>query len=193
MSISWFQPRLSRAVELFCKWLLHRPGHIGCWRLALSVCSVSGLEQAARVSVSPGGSSYLQPSAGPVNNTCIGLPRASHLTGLPHYNYEPCNPAGELSPAGKSGPGGPAGSSGRGEGETSALLSRKTALSLGMKLQDPGLPVECWVSIIQRCSVTALYLLPSSLSRHYLISDHRQTRSLTEKPSVCDPGGMLPS
>lgn len=71
-----------------------------CWRLALSVCSVSGLEQAARVSVSPDGSAYLQPSAAAGNNTCIGLPPASHLTSWPHYNYELCNPAGELSPAG---------------------------------------------------------------------------------------------
>lgn len=97
-----------------CKWLRHRPAHVGCWRLALSVCSVSGLEQADGVSVSPAGSSYLQPSAGPVNNTCIRLPGASHLTSLPHYNYEPCNPAGEPSPAGNSRPGGPAGSLGRG-------------------------------------------------------------------------------
>lgn len=58
-----------------------------------------------------------------------------------------------------------------------------------MKMQDPALPQECWVSIMQRCSVTALYLFPSSLCRHYLISDHRQTRSLTESPSVHDPGG----
>lgn len=76
-----------------------------CWRLALSVCSVSGLEQAARVSVSPGGSAYLQPSAVAGNNTCIGLPPASHLTSWPHYNYELCNPAGELSPAGNGCPG----------------------------------------------------------------------------------------
>lgn len=160
------------SVKPHYKWLHRRPGHIGCWRLALSVCSVSGLEQAVRVSVSPGGSSYLQPSAGPGNNTCIRLPRASHLTSLPHYNYEPCNPAGEPCPAGNSCPGGPAGSSGWGEGETSALLSRKKAPVLGMKMQDPALPAECWVSIIQRCSVTALYLCPSSLSHHYVIGDH---------------------
>ncbi len=146
------------------------------------------MEQAVRVSVSPGGSSYLQPSAGPGNNTCIRLPRASHLTSLPHYNYEPCNPAGELSPAGNSCPGGPAGSSGWGEGETSALLSRKKALGLGMMMQDPALPEECWVSIIQRCSVTALYLCSSSLSHHYLISDHRQTHLLTE-PVCSRPRG----
>lgn len=72
------------------------------WMLVFSTFSLqrSGLEQAVRVSVSAGGSSYLQPSAGPENNTCIRLPQASHLTNLPHYNYEPCNPAGELSPAG---------------------------------------------------------------------------------------------
>lgn len=105
ISISIIRPKLTSA-ESCCKWLHHCSGHVGCWRLALSVCSVSGLEQAVRVSVSPGGSSYLQPSAGPGNNTCIRLPRASHLTSLPHYNYEPCNPAGELSPAGNSCPGG---------------------------------------------------------------------------------------
>lgn len=105
------------SVQTHCIRLLHRHGHTGCWRLALSVCSVSGLEQAARVSVSPGGSSYLQPSAGPVNNTCIGLPRASHLTSLPHYNYEPCNPAGELSPAGNSRPGGLHGAQAGGKGK----------------------------------------------------------------------------
>lgn len=60
-----------------------------------------------------------------------------------------------------------------GEGETSGLLSRKKALWLGMKMQDPALPAECWVSIIQRCSVTTLYLCPSSVSHHYLISNHR--------------------
>lgn len=122
--------------ETHCKWLHHHPAHSECWRLALSVCSISGLEQAARVSVSPGGSSYLQPSAGPGNNTCIRLPRASHLTSLPHYNYQPCNPAGELSPAGNGCPGGALqGAQAGGKGETSALLSRKRALRLGMKMQ----------------------------------------------------------
>lgn len=165
------------------------------WVLVFSTFSLqrSGLEQAVRVSVSAGGSSYLQPSAGPGNNTCIRLPQASHLTNLPHYNYEPCNPAGELSPAGNSCPGGPAGSSSWGEGERHALLSRKKALGLDIKMLDPSLPGECSVSIIQRCSVTALYLCPSSLSHHYLISDHRQTRSLTESLSIRNPWGMLAS
>lgn len=45
-----------------------------------------------------------------------------------------------------------------GKRETLALLSRKRALGLGMKMLDPALPAECWVSIIQRCSITALYL-----------------------------------
>lgn len=56
-----------------------------------------------------------------------------------------------------------------------------------MKVQHPALPAQCWVSIIWRCSVAALYLYPSSLSRHYLISVHRQT--LTESLSVRDPRG----
>lgn len=76
-----------------------------------------------------------------------------------------------------------------GKGELSALLSRRRALWLGMKMQDPALPAECWVSITQRCSITALYLCPSSVSRHYLISDHRKTRSLTESWSVHEPLG----
>lgn len=86
--------------------------------------------------------------------------------------------------------GGPAASSclGKGGGESSALLSRRGALCLGMKMQDPALPAECWVSIVQRCSVTAVYLCSASLSRRYLISDHRRTRSLTDNGSVCDPG-----
>lgn len=151
------------------------------------------MEQAARVSVSPGGSAYLQPSAAAGNNTCIGLPPASHLTSWPHYNYEQCNPAGELSPAGNGCPGvgGLQGAhvwEGRGGGESSALLSRRGALCLGMKMQDPALPTECWVSIVQRCSITAIYLCASSLSRRCLISDHRQTRSPTDDGSVCDPG-----
>lgn len=68
-------------------------GVSGC--SALSVCSVSVSQRAVKVSVSPGGSSYLQPSAGPGNNTCLRLPRASHLTGRTHYNHEPCSAAGE--------------------------------------------------------------------------------------------------
>lgn len=75
-----------------------------------------------------------------------------------------------------------------GKGEMSALLSRRRALWLGMKMQDPALPAECWVSVTQRCSITALYLCPSSVSRHYLISDHRKTRSLKSR-SVHDPRG----
>lgn len=119
-------------------WLHHHPAHTECWHLALSACSVSGLEQAARVSVSPGGSSYLQPSAGPRNNTCIGLPRASQLTSLLHYNYEPCNPAGEPSPAGDGCPGGPGGSSFWGEGgNVSSPFLKKSTLA-GHEDAGPG-------------------------------------------------------
>lgn len=39
---------------------------------------------------------------------------------------------------------------------------------LDMKMQDAAF-AECWVSIIQGCSVTALYLCPP-LSHHYLTS-----------------------
>lgn len=48
----------------------------GCWRLALSVCSV-WFGARGQVNVSAGGSSYLQPSAGPGNNTCIELQPSS--------------------------------------------------------------------------------------------------------------------
>ena len=148
------------------------PDHLPwCGRLALSVCSVSGLEQALRVSISPGGSSYLQPSARPGNNTCIGLPWASHLTSLPHYNDEPCSPAGALGPAGNSCPGGR-------KGKRQLSFPGKKRLGLGMNVQDPALPAACWVSIIKRCSVTALYSQSS-------LPHQRETRLVTVREPVC--------
>lgn len=44
----------------------------------------------------------------------------------------------------------------------SALLLGGSRWDLDMKMQDPAL-AECWVSITQGCSVTALYLCPPSL------------------------------
>lgn len=49
----------------------------------------------------------------------------------------------------------------------STLLLGGSRWELDMKMQDPAL-AECWVSITQGCSVTALYLCPPSLGRHYL-------------------------
>lgn len=139
------------------------------------------MEQALRVSISPGGSSYLQPSARPGNNTCIGLPWASHLTSLPHYNYEPCSPAGALGPAGNSCPGGR-------KGKRQLSFPGKKRLGLGMNMQDPALPAACWVSIIQRCSVTALYSQSS-------LPHQRETRLVTVREPVCSrpPGGTQAS
>lgn len=50
------------------------------------------------------------------------------------------------------------GGGGGGGGNISSSFQEKKALQLGMKVQDAAFPAECWVSIIARCSVTALHL-----------------------------------
>lgn len=66
------------------------------------------------------------------------------------------------------------GGGGGGGGNISSSFQEKKALQLGMKVQDAAFPAECWVSIIARCSVTALYLSAVITSSSSVTTD-RQT------------------